>query len=53
MCHEFDTRLTTFRRQLGKKAVVTEEELEQVVDEVEKNAQKGGGNKNIRRMRIS
>lgn len=40
------------KRQLGKKAVVTEEELEQVVDEVEKNAQKGG-NKNIRRMRIS
>lgn len=31
---------------------MTEEELEQVVDEVEKNAQKGG-NKNIRRMRIS
>ncbi|KAG2044339.1 hypothetical protein BDR03DRAFT_234897 [Suillus americanus] len=41
------------KRQLGKKPVVTEEELEQVVGVVEKNAQKGGGNKNIRRMRIS
>ncbi|KAG1783598.1 kinesin-domain-containing protein [Suillus placidus] len=41
------------KRQLGKKAVVTEEELEQVVSAVEKHAQKGGGSKNIRRMRIS
>lgn len=41
------------KRQLGKKAVVTEEELEQVVGAVDKNAEKGGGSKNIRRMRIS
>jgi hypothetical protein len=35
----------TLQRQLGKKAVVTEEELEQVVGAAEKNS----GGKNVRR----